>query len=174
MDNNYFAAVLFFLPAGIANAAPVIANKVPIINQWKTPVDFGLSWRGKRLTGDNKTWRGVVVGSVLAMITAIIISKLVPETIVNSAIPLTGFLLGFGALAGDFVESFIKRQMDIKPGSSWFPWDQLDYIIGALLFTRWVAPLPGWTITTIVVFYFVLHLVASYIGYKLKLKPTPI
>lgn len=174
MDNNYFAAIMFFLPAGLANAAPVVANKIPIINQWKKPVDFGLSWKGKRLTGDNKTWRGVFVGSVLAMVSSVIISKLVPETIVNNSVPLTGFLLGFGALMGDFVESFIKRQMNIKPGSSWFPWDQLDYIIGALAITHWIAPLPVWTVTTIVVFYFLLHLVASYIGYKLKLKPTPI
>lgn len=174
MDNNYLAAILFFLPAGIANAAPPIANKIPILNKWKTPVDFGLSWRGKRITGDNKTWRGIVVGTILAVMTSIIVNKLVPETIVNNAVTLTGGLLGFGALLGDSVESFIKRQMDIKPGSSWFPWDQLDYIAGALITTHWIAPLPVWAIVTISVTYFLLHLISSYIGYRLKLKPTPI
>lgn len=174
MDNNYIAAVLFFLPAGLSNTAPVLANRIPIWNRWTTPIDFGRSWRGKRITGDNKTWRGLVSGTLLAGLAAVIIAKLVPEVIVNDKIFVTGLLLGFGALAGDAFESFLKRQANIKPGHSWFPWDQIDYIVGGLLFALPVAPLPLWAIITIVIVYFPLHLLIAYLAYKLGLKSTPI
>ncbi len=174
MDHNYVAALLFFLPAGVANAMPPIANKIPIWNKWTTPVDFGLSARGARLTGNNKTWRGIVTGALVAGLTAVLIARFVPETIVNDRVFLTGFLLGLGALLGDAAESFVKRQRGIKPGMSWRPWDQVDYIIGALLFVLPIAPLPLWAILTIVLVYFPGHFVVAFIGYKLGLKSTPI
>ena len=174
MEHNYIAAILFFLPAGVANAFPPIANKIPVWNKWNTPVDFGKSWRGKRLTGDNKTWRGIASGTLAAGLTALLIAKLVPETIVNDHIFITGLLIGFGALIGDAVESCFKRQRGIKPGTSWRPWDQIDYIIGALVFVLPIAPLPLWAILTIIVVYFPGHFLFSYIGYKLGLKSAPI
>lgn len=174
MDNNYLAAILFFAPAGIANAAPVIANRIPLWNRWKTPVDFGRSWHGKRLTGANKTWRGIVSGIILGGLSALLIGKLVPETIVNDQVFLTGALLGVGALVGDAVESCVKRQLGITPGTKWFPWDQIDYIVGGLIFVLPVADLPLWAIVTIIIAYFPLHLLFAYIGYLLGLKSTPI
>jgi CDP-diglyceride synthetase len=62
----------FFLPAGIANMSPVLANKIPGINQWKTPLDFGKSWRGKRIFGNNKTWRGLIFGTLIASLVGLI------------------------------------------------------------------------------------------------------
>lgn len=174
MDNNYIAAVLFFLPAGVANAAPVVINRIPIVNAWKTPLDFGKFWRGKRITGDNKTWRGLIGGALVAGLTAVLVSELVPETIVNDMVFLTGILLGAGALVGDAIESIAKRQLGIAPGEKWFPWDQIDYIIGGLLFVLMVADLPLWAIITIIIAYFPLHLLFAYIGYRLGLKSTPI
>ena len=56
-------AVLFFLPAAVGNVTPIFINRVPILNQWKTPIDLGVSWRGKRVFGANKTWRGLVCGT---------------------------------------------------------------------------------------------------------------
>ena len=174
MDNNYIAVILFFAPAGIANAAPVLANRMPVWNRWKTPLDFGKSWHGKRITGDNKTWRGLISGIILGGISAVLISKLVPETIVNDIVFATGALLGAGALVGDAIESIVKRQRGIAPGTKWFPWDQVDYIIGGLLFVLPIAHLPQWAILTIVIAYFPLHLLFAYIGYLFGLKSTPI
>lgn len=174
MDHNYLAAALFFAPAGLANLTPVLVNKIPYLNQWKTPVDFGKSCRGKRITGDNKTWRGIISGTLVAGVSAIGISKVSPETIINNHIFITGLLLGFGALVGDAFESFIKRQYGIKPGTSWFPWDQTDYIAGGLLFVLPVAALPGWAIITIIGVYFPLHLLVAYLAYRLGLKSSPI
>lgn len=172
--NDYVAAILFFLPAGISNMSPVLANKLPIIRNWQAPVDFGMRWRGERLLGDNKRWRGIVLGTLLGGISAVIVAKLNTNTVVTIAPFWAGILLGFGALAGDAVESFFKRRVGVKPGDSWFPFDQTDYIIGGLLAIYPFVQLPGWVIITILIAYFCLHLVAAYIGYLLGLKDKPI
>jgi CDP-2,3-bis-(O-geranylgeranyl)-sn-glycerol synthase len=94
-----------------------------------------------------------------------------------------GFLLAFGALAGDAIKSFAKRRVGhmsggkatgIPSGKSWFPFDQIDYIVGALLLS-WPVLQPSLAlVAAIVVMYFGLHLVATYLGYRLGLKSDPI
>lgn len=172
--NDYVAAILFFLPAGVSNMSPVIANKLPLINKWNTPVDFGTTIDGKRMLGDNKRWRGIVLGTLMGGVTAVAVSKLNANTIVTIAPFWAGVLLGFGALAGDAIESFFKRRIGITPGSSWFPFDQTDYIIGALLAIYPFVQLPLWVITTVFIVYFGLHLLVAYVAYLLKLKDKPI
>lgn len=171
---DYLTVLLFFLPAGISNMAPVIANKIPILNKWDTPMDFGIKYKGVRLFGDNKRWRGILFGTLVAGLTAVIINKLSHETAQNYPPFYVGCALGFGALLGDAVESFFKRIRGINPGSSWFPFDQLDYIAGGLLFAYPFAPLPVREIIAVVVVYFSLHIATAYIGYMLGLKDKPI
>lgn len=165
--NDYLAALLFFLPAGIANMTPVFVNKIPVINRWKTPIS-------KKYLGANKTWRGLLSGTLVAALSAILISKLNTNTVVTIPAFWVGFLLGLGALVGDSVESFFKRKKGVKPGASWFPFDQTDYIIGGLLFILPFVPVPFWAIATIIIVYFGLHLLVSYIGFLLGLKDKPI
>ena len=172
--NDYVAAILFFLPAAIGNATPVFANKIPLINRWLTPMDFGKSWRGKRLLGNNKTWRGLVFGALVAGLSGVVIAKLDTNTVVNIAQFCVGTLLGIGALLGDAIESFAKRMANIKPGEMWFPFDQLDYIFGGLIFIYPFVHIPWWAIITIIVFFFGLHLVSTYIGYLLGIRDRPI
>jgi CDP-2,3-bis-(O-geranylgeranyl)-sn-glycerol synthase len=172
--NDYIAALLFFLPAGVANMMPVFANKISLLNRWKTPVDFGLRFKGQRILGNNKTWRGVVSGTLMAGLTAVLISKVNINTVATVAPFWVGCLLGFGALAGDAFESFFKRLRGVKPGEPWFPFDQTDYIIGALLVVSIFVQLPLWAIVTIFVVYFGLHLLVAYGGYRLGLKDRPI
>lgn len=172
--NDYIAAVLFFLPAGLANAVPVLANKVPILKNLNAPLDFGQTYRGKRVFGENKTWRGLIIGVVVASLAAVVIGKLNQNVIGTSGQLTVGFLLGLGALIGDAVESFIKRQVGIKPGHAWVPFDQLDYIIGGLIFVSFVASLPVWAIITIIFVYSCLHIAVSYFGYLFGFKKQPI
>lgn len=172
--NDYVAAILFFLPAGLANMTPPIMNKIPIINTWKTPMDFGKKWGGKRIFGDNKTWRGILSGVIVGGITAVVVSRLNANTVVTVAPLWMGMLLGFGALAGDAVESFIKRRSNLGPGESWFPLDQIDYIIGGLLIAVPFVQLPFWAMLTILVVFFSLHIVTTYLGYLLRIRDRPI
>jgi CDP-2,3-bis-(O-geranylgeranyl)-sn-glycerol synthase len=167
-------ALWLFLPAALANAAPVFGNKVPRWNSWQTPLDFGHSYRGKRIFGKNKTWRGVASAVILAALVGLVQSRLQfhPYGWVTSIIVAS--LLGFGAIYGDAVESFFKRQYGVKAGKSWFPFDQIDYIIGGLVIA---APLMlfSWAeMGLILVAYFGLHLLGAYLGYHLKLKDRPL
>lgn len=176
-------ALILFLPAGLANASPVIANQSKWLKQWSTPMDFGHTYRGKRIFGPNKTWRGIAVGTLIGVVSAMIINYFNPNLLIASGgaaflpyfeMGLVGGMLGFGALYGDAIESFFKRQIGVDPGSSWFPFDQIDYILGALIA---VAPLKIFSainMLAILVVYFCLHLAVAFIGYKLKLKNKPI
>lgn len=183
--NNLFLGLWFFLPAGLANAAPVFANKIPWLNQWKTPLDFGISIKGKRLFGDHKTWRGLCFGVLISTSCCLLqqflfikspaIRTLVyPLDYASINVILLGVLLGGGALIGDVIESSVKRRVDIASGDSWFPFDQLDYIIGGLVLSALVVRLNLLTYMSILVMWFGIHLVVSYIGFLFKLKDKPI
>ncbi len=161
-------ALFFFLPAGIANMSPVFANKIPLLNRWSTPIDGGKSWRGQRLLGDHKTWRGFVFGTFVAAS-----AGLLEQHLVHSSLPygaFTGALLGAGALAGDALESFFKRRRGIASGHGWFPFDQLDYIIGGLVLVGLFAHLSLAQVISILAVYFCLHLAGSQIGVMTGLK----
>jgi len=186
---NLLLAIWFFLPAGVANAAPVIANKIPLLNRWNTPLDFGLEHDGRRLLGPNKTWRGFVFGVATATATIWLQFMLWSGVASNSAFwqragelsafgnnyfLLLGALLGAGALLGDAVESYFKRKKGVLSGHSWFPFDQIDYIIGGLLFVLPFTDLTLGFAAQIFVAWFGMHLLFSFIGYKLGLKSRPI
>lgn len=177
-------ALWFFLPAGLANGSPVVVNKIPFVNQFKTPLDFGKTYKGKRIFGQNKTWRGLIGGVITASLTLLIqvwlfnTSSWLQNNIIlidYSSVSLwLGPLLGAGALLGDAVESFFKRQLNVASGEPWFPFDQIDYIIGGILLSSLVTTLPGYVNVTILLVWFGMHLIWSYIGFLLGLKDKPI
>jgi CDP-2,3-bis-(O-geranylgeranyl)-sn-glycerol synthase len=168
-------AFLFFLPAGIANAAPVFATRIPWIRRFDNPMDFGKHYKGKRVFGPNKTWRGFIFGAVMGGVTSLLVSYLfIPNSADAWYTFLVGASLGAGALTGDAVESFFKRQRGVPAGKSWFPFDQIDYIIGGLVFVYPLTLIPIILMVGILILYFGLHLLFSYIGYLLKFKTTPI
>ncbi len=135
-------------------------------------MDFGRSWRGKRIFGAHKTWRGLFFGTVAAMITI----QLQQSFDFNIAqytgtnILLIGFLLGFGALMGDAVKSFFKRRANVKPGKQWIPWDQIDWVLGSLLFFHFYQPVSLTALIIALLLFGLLHPVVNMIGYHLKIK----
>ena len=89
-------ALLFFLPAGVANATPVLANKIPLLNRWDAPMDFGRSWKGQRVFGDNKRWRGFVTGSLFAGLTGVLLVLAIGSQSSLIFAFLLGALMGVG------------------------------------------------------------------------------
>ena len=176
--NHIIEAFWLFLPAGIANMTPPLANKIPLLKQWKTPLDFGFRWQGRSLFGSNKTWRGLVTGTIAGAIVAGLQYSFISDhysgfTTVAISMML-GAIMGVGALVGDAVESFFKRRAGVKPGDSWFPFDQTDYIIGGLI-TVYPFVRPGLAVVLwIFAIYFGLHLIVSYIGFRLGFKDKPL
>lgn len=164
---------------------PTIAAKLPFAQKWNTPIDSGRSFRGKRILGNNKTWRGLLSGIIAGIATSYLLhfiyiqqkdalAPLMPIAYEEINPFVFGLLSSLGALCGDAVESFAKRQINIPPGSSWFPFDQIDYIIGGIIFTAWYAPLTPYLYLLAVCVAFLEHIVVSYIGYIVGLKKKPI
>ena len=69
---------------------------------------------------------------------------------------------------------FSNAKRGIAPGKSWFPFDQIDYIIGGVVFTAFYIRLTIVQYILLFIIFFLLHLVTSFIGYLLKLKDNPI
>ena len=170
MANLIIETFWLLLPAGIANMSPVLFKWVPVL---QTPVDFGRKFRNKPVFGRNKTYRGLLFG-ILAAILTVWLQKIIglPSLVDYAAINviILGALLGGGALAGDLVKSFLKRQRGIKPGKQWVPFDQLDWIIGALIFVSFYIPLSLTQVITGLILFGILHPIINLIGYALKIK----
>lgn len=176
------AALWFFLPAGLANAAPVFAAS--LFKNFDEPLDMGKTYRGKRVFGDNKTWRGLMAGIITA--TAVVaLQKYLFDTNIwayeHSWIDYRGIspwvlgpLFGAGALLADALESFFKRQRGIEPGNPWIPFDQTDYIIGGCLLSLLVVRLPASYYVWILITWFGMHMLTVYIGYLLGVRDKPI
>ncbi|MGH9856764.1 MAG: CDP-archaeol synthase [Acidobacteriota bacterium] len=134
--------IWIFLPAMAANMAPVLAAHLPMLSHLKTPLDAGISWRGARLLGGNKTVRGLITGVLAGAVTGALqsffytIFPWVKDIALVSYEPLLfagifGATLGAGALGGDAAKSFIKRQAGVRPGQSLAILDQIDFVLGA-------------------------------------------
>lgn len=176
----------FFLPAGIGNVTPIFAARLPILKNFNAPLDAGLSIDGARLLGSHKTWRGLITGTLMATLAfwleqqavahSAFFQSVASDTWTPTLLPLwlLGPLLGLGALLGDAIESFFKRRSHIAPGHSWFPYDQIDFILGAMVLSSLVI-MPSIGVYAVgIVLWTVIQLIAQYIGYWLGLKERPI
>ena len=156
----------FFLPAYVANMMPVIGKN------WLKSLAKPVS---KKLFGDHKTWRGLLLGTLGGIVTAGVQAWL-NLTSWNIA-PydkwlLMGFLLGLGALLGDMLKSFFKRRVGIKPGHPWIPFDQLDFVVGGLALCSFVY-FPGWMNAVILAAAsFVLDIIVNHLSYRLGMRKT--
>ena len=138
----------FFVPAYLANMSPVVVQGR--FQRLATPIDGGRSFRGKRILGDHKTWRGLLAGIVVGAATYELQRLLHAAGFATSLAlvdyaddpVLPGFLMGLGTGVGDAVKSFFKRRVGIAPGLSWPVFDQLDFFAGAYLFVSAVHVLP--------------------------------
>lgn len=143
--------IWLLLPMGLANMAPTFfrSSAKPIHSQ---------------LFGSHKTWRGIFAAIIFGGLAGIILGRF-PWWY--------GFVLGAGAIGGDLLKSFFKRRLKIAPGQRWFPFDQLDWVIGGLLVSYFFAR-PSWLVWSILLIVgLILHLFSCYLGFLLKLKPKP-
>jgi CDP-2,3-bis-(O-geranylgeranyl)-sn-glycerol synthase len=141
-------ALWLILPAYVANASAVLVGG-------GTPIDFGKNWRDKRrLLGDGKTWRGLFSGTFMGMTVGfgLVVAASYIDTSEFSFLHLSNFTgfplmipilfsLCFGALLGDIVKSFFKRRIGKERGEDWIFFDQIDFILGALLLSFLVSSL---------------------------------
>ncbi len=185
MLRDIFFALWFFLPAGIANMVPIFAAIIPGLRKLDAPMDLGKSFRGKRIFGDHKTWRGLIMGIlcgtlVLASQQLLVIHsgwlQHMTSQVDYQHVPTfaLGPLFAIGALGGDALESFFKRQRNIAPGHGWFPFDQTDYIIGGAIATMPFVRLSLAQYSLLLILWLLAHLASSALGFLLGVKERPI
>lgn len=145
------------------------------------PLDGGWTFRGRRVFGDNKTWRGA-----LAMFTGVLLATLALWACTDYASRLPaplrtvgplefGARLGLGLVLGELPNSFLKRQLDIAPGKQrrspggalLSVFDQGDFVLGV-----WLMLAPVWCMTiaevgTAFVGVVVVHLLVNVIGFAI-------
>jgi CDP-2,3-bis-(O-geranylgeranyl)-sn-glycerol synthase len=172
----FVEAVWLILPAYAANGL------VPLF-RGKRRLDFGKKFRdGRPLLGKGKTIEGLVGGCLVGTVIGLIQQLAFPYLpwglsevflILVPMSPLLGFLLGFGAIAGDSAASFLKRRIGIKSGSPAPILDQLDFVIGAFIFASILVSIRlEWYIIMIVLTP-IFHWTACVIGYLLRIKKNP-
>jgi CDP-2,3-bis-(O-geranylgeranyl)-sn-glycerol synthase len=182
LGHQILFALWLFWAAGIATLLPVLAAHAPVARGWNAPMDAGRHWRGHRLLGDHKTWRGFFAGWLGGSIWAWVQTGIYNHSnFVQSVYPAhfdpgifiwLGILVSLGAVVGDAVGSFAKRQLNIPSGESWFPWDQLDFIIGGLVFGLLAVRLQWIEYVIIPIVWLGVHLIFGFLGYVTKLKPA--
>lgn len=185
MLRDILFAVWFLLPAAVANAVPILSARIPLIAKLDAPIDGGKKLQGHRILGSHKTWRGIITGIIASTLVLWLEqmmaahfgwTSLFTGGVDYAALPilLLGPVFAIGALGGDAIESFFKRLRRIKSGKAWIPFDQLDYIIGSVLVSLFFVVLAPLQYVLIFIIWFIMHLLVSYIGFKLGLKKDPI
>jgi len=82
----------------------------------------------------NKSWEGAVAGFVFSIITMVVAFELILDFLSLKDAILIGIIVGLFGQAGDFVESQIKRDANVKDSSSLIPghggiFDRFDSIL---------------------------------------------
>jgi len=154
-------ALKFIFPAYCANATPVLAGG-------GTKMDFGKSFSdGKRVFGNNKTFRGFFFGLAIGIFVGLL------ECMFFKFPILFSILIPLGALLGDLAGAFVKRRLGIAPGGLLPLVDQVDFVIGALVFSIPLA-LVNWELgLTVLLITPPIHLFTNFLAFKMKLKKNP-
>ena len=178
VDSLVATAFWAMLPAYVPNNAAVLAGG-------GRPIDGGREWRGARVLGDGKTWRGTAVGTAVGVALALVLNAVVDPVSGAVGVDLPTFdllaavALAFGAMCGDIGASFLKRRSGRERGAAFPGLDQLDFVVGALLAVFLLA--PAWAtgvftlpvLAVVVVMTPVLHVVTNVAAYALGVKNEP-
>jgi hypothetical protein len=165
---------------------PVLA--LDLFKRLKRPLDGGATIGGRRVFGDNKTWRGAIFMVSGPALAAVLLTRwpayrdALPGAVADAAPLLWGALVGLGVVVGELPNSFLKRRLDIAPGQrrhsvggiALAVLDQGDLVIGI-----WVALLPIWTMPVwlaAIAFAAIsaIHAVINVIGYAVGARAAPV
>ena len=162
------------LPAYVPNSVAVLVGGGP-------PIDGGRTWRGTRLLGDGKTWRGFVGGTLGGTLVALAMNAVRPTLApaLPAFPPAAVLTLPLGAMLGDAAGSFLKRRLGRERGAPAPVLDQLGFVAVALGLTLVVAPV--WTLATftlpvlaaVLLLTPLAHLLTNVGAYLLGLKAEP-
>lgn len=151
------------VPTVLAGIIVMLWCKLPILKAIAKPIDFGKNFTdGRRLFGDNKTWKGmlgyIIFNTLFSVLWGLACTNQSlgglnffyqshENTIAFNL--LIGVLLGLGYSLFELPNSFLKRRLDITPGKTlkgfWKVFfiflDQADSVFGVALVVWFFYPL---------------------------------
>lgn len=151
------------IPTVLAGIVVMIWCKLPILKAIAKPIDCGKNFLdGKRLFGDNKTWKGMLGYLIFNTLFSVLWGLVCTNQSLGSLNffyqyhentltfnLLIGVLLGLGYSLFELPNSFLKRRLDITPGKTlkgfWKVFfvflDQADSVFGVALVVWLFYPL---------------------------------
>lgn len=152
----------FMAPAYAANMAP------PFVRYWR-------GWNrpiSRRWLGTHKTVVGFGLGVVAAVVATFIQSRIGWDgaLVAYEHWATLGLRFGVGAMAGDVAKSFVKRRAGIAPGDPWIPWDQIDFVLGALTLVWGAAALSWADLVIVLLLSGIGHVLVNRLGYWLGIR----
>ncbi|HTY75538.1 MAG TPA: CDP-2,3-bis-(O-geranylgeranyl)-sn-glycerol synthase, partial [Candidatus Nanoarchaeia archaeon] len=134
-----------------------------------TPMDFGRNFiDGKRIFGGHKTFRGFFFGLAIGIGVGIV------DWLIFPGFPWPFVILTpLGALLGDLTGAFIKRRLNLAPGALLPIVDQVDFVIGALVFALPLMIVSWQLAVAVLLITPPIHLFTNFLAYKAKLKRNP-
>jgi CDP-2,3-bis-(O-geranylgeranyl)-sn-glycerol synthase len=181
------AAALFLLTAftlaGVAQTAWFAAR---FSRRLAVPLDGGATFRGRRVFGDHKTVRGLVVMVPAAAAAFVLLAVLAGDAVRAWLWPLSlpsyavlGAWAGLGFMLGELPNSFLKRQVGIAPGAAGssplaaavhFCLDRIDSGVGMLAALALVVEVPWLTWVYVLALGPFVHWSFSVVMFRLGLK----
>ena len=180
------------LPTILAGIVVMIWCKLPILPIFAYPIDGGKNFiDGRRIFGDNKTWKGllgyVLFNMIFTVLWGLIISGKGAETLdffyqhnenTLSYNLMIGILLGLGYSLFELPNSFIKRRLDIRPGKTltgptkaFFVFlDQADSLFGVALVVWLFFPLGILLYLAFIIVGAATHLLLNMMLYFMRLR----
>jgi CDP-archaeol synthase len=162
--------------------------KLRLWRRLAVPIDRGASLRGRRLFGDNKTYRGVVAMALGTGLGFLLLGRLVaggrfehlrllPTGLVAL---LLGVAVGAVAMLAELPNSMLKRQLDVAPGEqmtrrvrvAFHVLDQVDVWMGAWLVLAFVVSPTFGLLLGSFLFVYRGHQVFTLIGHRLGMRGT--
>lgn len=191
MVDPFSCAVFLILAFVLAGAAQTIWFRSRFSQKFSVPLDLGMTFRGRRVLGDNKTLRGFIVMLPAAAGSFFLLGLLVSKRpdlhariwpMSPLAFALLGLWAGLGFMVGELPNSFLKRQLGISPGGAprqkpakvlFFALDRFDSIAGMLLAVSVAVPTHWQTWLYLAIIGPVVHWVFSVILYWCGVKGRP-
>jgi CDP-2,3-bis-(O-geranylgeranyl)-sn-glycerol synthase len=178
--------IVAFVLAGVAQTAWFASAAS---RRFDVPLDGGLMLGGERLLGANKTLRGFVVMVPAAAAAFAGLAYLTRGPAAAGLWPLStpgyaglGAAAGFGFMAGELPNSFVKRRLGIGPGAlargRWsgvlqFLIDRVDSGVGMLLAVSALSPTPALTWVLVLLIGPSIHWLFSVLMFHMGLKARP-
>lgn len=190
MLDGLLRTAYLFLPLLVGAIVNGLCIRFQCLTFLTYPLDFRLTCRKRRLFGNNKTFRGIIlfsIGTALAVSLQATVFHNIPLLqsleILNYDLvypPLFGFFLGVAAMLSELPNSYLKRQLDIPSGGAahgiWLPifyfLDQVDLLAGTWLVLSLAMKVTLDHVLFSIVFIFFAHQIITIIAYFLGMRQT--